>query len=278
MKNFSKDKIAGIVGTLLVHILVFGLLWLLVLKTAPPPPEKGIEVMMGVDIQEQAMAQVNEAPPVAPEPAQVKPTPPAPKEPLLTQDSEESVQLPPEKPKKEKPKKKEKTPEQIQKEKEQAERIERERKEKEEAERVERERKEKEKKINSSVSGAFANAGKMSSKVDDDKTAGSPTGNSDAGQTTGVGVSFSLDGRTPGGGGLVRPVYNVQEDGRVVVDITVNPAGKVIVATINLKKSTPGVAVVLREAALKAARSTFFNSIGGVDNQMGTITYNFELK
>lgn len=269
MKNFSKDKIAGIVGTLLVHILVFGLLWLLVLKTAPPPPEKGIEVMMGIDIQEQAMAQVNEAPPVAPEPAKVKPTPPAPEEPLLTQDSEESVQLPPEKPKKEKPKKKEKTPEQIQKEKEQAERIERERQEA-------KARKEAE-----NLMATFNKGSKMSKKGSsdkDDKTAGSPAGNSDAGQTTGVGVSFSLEGRTPGGGGLVRPVYNVQEDGRVVVDITVNPAGKVVVATINLKKSTPGVAVVLREAALKAARSTFFNSIGGVDNQMGTITYNFELK
>ena len=32
------------------------------------------------------------------------------------------------------------------------------------------------------------------------------------------------------------------------------------------------------EAALKAARSTIFNSIAGVDNQRGTITYNFELR
>ncbi len=271
MKNFSKDKIAGIVGTLLVHIFVFGLLWLLVLKTAPPPPEKGIEVMMGVDIQEQAMAQVNEAPPVvAPEPAQVKPTPPAPEEPLLTQDSEESVQLPPEKPKKEKPKKKEKTPEQIQKEKEQAERVERERQEA-------KARKEAE-----NLMATFNKGSKMSKKGSsdkDDKTAGSPMGNSDAGQTTGVGVSFSLKGRTPGGGGLTRPRYDVQASGRVVVNITVNPAGKVILATIKTGKGGTDTAnPELREAARKAALKTTFNSIGGVDNQMGTITYNFELK
>lgn len=268
MKNFSKDKIAGIVGTLLVHILVFGLLWLLVLKTAPPPPEKGIEVMMGVDIQEQAMAQVNEAPPVVvPEPAKVKPTPPAPEEPLLTQDSEESVQLPPEKPKKEKPKKKEKTPEQIQKEKEQAERVERERQEA------------KARKDAENLMATFNKGSKMSKKGSsdkDDKTVGSPMGNSDAGQTTGAGTGpyAKVENRTAVW--IEEPIYNVQDDGLVVVDITVNPAGKVIHVEFNSRTNTANPE--LREAARKAALKTTFNSIDGVDNQRGTITYNFKLK
>ena len=79
------------------------------------------------------MAQVNEAPAVVPKPVPVKPTPTVPEEQLMTQDTEESIALPPEKPKKEqqKPKKQEKTPEQIRKEKEEAERKEQERKEEE---------------------------------------------------------------------------------------------------------------------------------------------------
>ena len=58
---------------------------------------------------------------------------------------------------------------------------------------------------------------------------------------------------------------------------TVAPDGKVISAGINPAK-TNTADLKLREAALKAAKSTIFNSIAGVDNQEGTITYNFELR
>ena len=49
------------------------------------------------------------------------------------------------------------------------------------------------------------------------------------GAKSGVGGygTFNLGGRSIGEGGLPRPVYNVQEEGRVVVSITVNPAGHV---------------------------------------------------
>lgn len=55
-------------------------------------------------------------------------------------------------------------------------------------------------------------------------------GNSSTGAKTGVGGygTFNLGGRSIGEGGLPRPAYNVQEEGRVVVSITVNPAGQVI--------------------------------------------------
>ena len=75
----------------------------------------------------------------------------------------------------------------------------------------------------------------------------------------------------------MRPGEKLQAAGRVVVDITVNPSGKVIDASINTRM-TNTADLKLRNAALKAAKATIFNSIAGVDNQRGTITYNFELR
>ena len=271
MERFSKEKIIGIAGTVVVHLLLALLLYFLVLDTPPTPAEKGIEVMLGMDVESVAMAQPAEVKPVAPQPAPMKPAPSAPEEPLMTQDSEESVALPPEKPKKEQPKPAvpEKTPEQIQKEKEEAERKEQERKEAEARKAAE-----------NSIANAFSKGSNMSKREEAEKegaSAGSPQGNSDAGVQTGIGVSFSLEGRTPGEDGIVRPGEKLQAAGRVVVDITVNPSGKVIDASINTRM-TNTADLKLRNAALKAAKATIFNSIAGVDNQRGTITYNFELR
>ena len=107
---------------------------------------------------------------------------------------------------------------------------------------------------------------------------GSPTGNSSEGQATGVGGygTFDLNGRSLGKEGLPRPAYNVQEEGRVVVTITVNPSGQVIHTSIN-KRTNTGSAV-LRRAAEEAARKARFNQVDGVNNQTGTITYYFKLK
>ena len=120
----------------------------------------------------------------------------------------------------------------------------------------------------------------MSKKGDSDKdesTKGSAQGNSDAGQPTGVGVSFSLEGRSPGKDGIAVPKEKLQAKGRVVVNITVAPNGRVISTSIN-PKGTNTADLKLRNAAEKAAKNTIFNSIAGVDNQSGTITYNFELR
>lgn len=269
MKRFSKEKMTGVAGTLFVHAAVVALLYFLVLTPAPVPPEKGIEVMMGVDVENAAAAQFNEVTPVASEPVPEQPVTDVPEEPLMTQDSEESLVLPPEKPEQEKPEVQEKTPEQIQKEREEAERKEQERKE-EEARKL----------AENSIANAFNKATQMNKKGDDESNesaTGSAQGNSDAGQPSGVGVSFDLEGRETGEDGIVKPKEKLQAEGRVVVDITVNPSGRVIVASINIRKSNT-VDTTLREAALRAAKATVFNSIAGVDNQSGTITYNFELR
>ena len=199
MKRFSDEKMIGIAGTVLVHVVLGLLLYFLVLKTPPTPSEKGVEVMMGVDIEDGAVDLPVEAlkPVVNTPPPPVQPVAPTPEEPVITQDTEESIALPKEEPKKEqpkkekpkeaeKPKKPEKTAEQIQKEKEEAERKER--------ERIEEETR---KDADNSIAKAF-NKGRKMSKARDTKTENGSTGSADGNSYTepkssvGIGISFDF--------------------------------------------------------------------------------------
>ena len=132
----------------------------------------------------------------------------------------------------------------------------------------------------SKIAGAFGKGSKMGGSGNGSETGrqGSPTGNGSEGKATGVGGVgvFDLQGRSLGTGSLPVPVYNVQDEGRVVVTIVVDPAGRVIRTSINKRTNTVNPA--LRRAALEAAAKARFNEIDGVDNQSGTITYYFKLK
>lgn len=78
-------------------------------------------------------------------------------------------------------------------------------------------------------------------------------------------------------GELPSPVYKgIQDEGRVVVTITVNPEGNVINTKINNRTNTTNLQ--LREAAEEAAKKTKFNAVNSRNNQTGTITYYFKLK
>jgi TonB family protein len=68
----------------------------------------------------------------------------------------------------------------------------------------------------------------------------------------------------------------VQEEGRIVINITVDPKGNVISAEIGRGTNIDNGS--LRQSALDAARRAKFNSIQGANNQSGTITYNYTLK
>lgn len=81
----------------------------------------------------------------------------------------------------------------------------------------------------------------------------------------------SLVGRLP-----FPTIYNVEEEGKVVVDITVNPAGYVIATGIN--SQTNASSTNLRKAAMEAAQKARFNAIDGTDNQVGKLTYHFQLR
>ena len=116
-------------------------------------------------------------------------------------------------------------------------------------------------------------------------SAESGTGKSDAGSgiadrgTAGSSAGWSLDGRSivGNGGRPVMPTRVPDIRGTVVVEITVNAAGQVIDAKVRLR-GTNVVDSALREAAVRAARKTRFNALGGVPDQKGTITYHFDVK
>ena len=294
----KKNKITGLVGTLVLHAIVLLLLFLISISNPKAQEEGGVPVMLG----NMEMAQGNADPytltdvdvldePQMPAEASVpEPVPETPSETeMITQEDEPSIAVP----KKETPKPKTKT--EIVKAKKEIVKADKEiakAKEKSEAEkRAEAERLAAEKKAAEEraaaeaaakrIAGAFGKGTQMGSKGTSNSgqgIQGSPTGNSAEGKTSGVGGygTFDLNGRSLGPGGLPRPVYNVQEEGRVVVTITVNPAGQVIQTSINKRTNTANAA--LRKAAEDAARKARFNVVDGVNNQTGTITYYFKLK
>ena len=76
---------------------------------------------------------------------------------------------------------------------------------------------------------------------------------------------------------MPKPECNVREEGRVVVNITVNPAGLVVGTSVNLSLTNTSDRT-LRKAALDAAKKARFEAVDGVTNQTGTITYYFNLR
>lgn len=275
MDKRKESKYVGLLGALAVHLLVICLLFLVSFTLPRMQEEGGMPVMLGdtpdafgsadpslvdVDVlpQESLMAESG-AESVADED-------------LMVQEEEETVAVPAKK--QETPKPEATTPRQPT----EAERREAERKAAEA--KAEEERRQVEAAARSRVSGAFGRGTQLGSQgnTQGEGLQGSPDGNSDAGATEGVGGygSFSLGGRSLGPGGLPRPAYNVQEEGRVVVDITVNPAGQVIATEINRQTNT--VSTALRRAAEEAAKKARFNEVSGNSNQRGTITYYFKLK
>ena len=291
MDRRKKGEYIGALGALLVHVAVIALL-ILVSFTVPQPDEDagGVPVMLGnvdaasgfddpslvdVDIMDEDAA----APP-----AETEPQLPSEQD-LLTQTEEETVTL---KPKTEEPKKETVKPKEVVKPKEPVKKPEKTEAEKAaEAKRLAEEKAERERKVaeeaaKKRVSGAFGKGAQMTGNkgtaASGTGTEGSKEGNSSTGAKTGTGGygTFDLGGRSLGTGSLPKPVYNVQEEGRVVVNITVNPAGQVVSTSISPQTNTVNSA--LRKAAEDAAKKARFNTIDGVNNHTGTITYYFNLR
>lgn len=270
MNQKKKGKYIGMAGALLVHLLLVALLLLVSFTMPEQQEEDGVAVMMG-QVPDASGASSSPLVPVdvMPQPAPSRPAAATPEPEMLTQDLEESVALTPKK-----EPKPEKTPEQLAAEKaEEARRL--------AEEQAARERREAEERARQRVAGAFGKGAKMSGSgtTAGEGTQGSPAGNAPTGATGGEGGygSFSLQGRSIGAGGLPRPAYNVQDEGRVVVIIRVNPSGLVIATNID-PRQTNTVNPALRKAAEEAAKKARFNAVEGVNVQEGTITYYFNLK
>ena len=110
---------------------------------------------------------------------------------------------------------------------------------------------------------------------------GVPTGAPDVhvygeGGDVGGGNKWVLTGRKLVGK-LPLPTYNLNEEGVVVVSITVDKDGNVTKATPGVKGSTT-LNKTLLDAAEKAARQTIFDRNPNAIEQTGTITYIFKLQ
>ena len=247
--RLNKDDIYSLIGTVAFHGVILLILWFTVLKTEVPDEDGGVLVNFG---NVNAAAGMFEPKYTGQEPPQETTTPPppvpepqveTPKQELITQDIEESVALEDAKKKKEE-------------EKEQA--------------------------ISNKVAGAFGMGNAEGNSQGDAESGtgnqGSPFGNSDHGANEGVGGygSFNLNGRSIGAGGLPRPAYTIQEEGRIVINITVDPKGNVIFAEVGRGTNIDNAS--MRKSALDAARKAKFNSISGANNQSGTITYVYKFK
>lgn len=303
MKYISEHR-TGLIGTLVTHgvILIFLLYFgILITKPATPPFEEGILVNFGdsetgLGLEEPAPGERD--PSVKPiESASEKivlPPPPAKKvsaaddEPIVTQDVEKTVAV---KTTKKKVVEKVIDPEkQRLAEEERLQKAEQLRQQKEEQQRLAQAAAEQRKigEINSRAKNVFGGGGKGS--PDSKSTSqgitygtgnqGVPQGSANAerygpGGGIGNGVSFSLDGRTSQS--LPKPRYPGNEEGVVVVQVTVNKSGLVTKAEAGVRGSNTADPELI-SAAKKAALQAKFN----VDNnapayQTGTITYRFVL-
>ena len=292
MDRRKKGEYIGALGALLVHVAVVALL-ILVSFTVPQPDEDagGIPVMMG-DVEsargfdDPSLVDVDVLDEDAAAPAETEPELPSEQD-LLTQTEEETVTL---KPKTEEPKKETVKPKEVAKPKEPVKKPEKTEAEKAaEAKRLaeekaERERKAAEEAARKRVAGAFGKGAQMEgnkgTSAGGTGTEGSKEGNSSIGAKTGTGGegTFDLGGRSLGAGTrLPKPECNVREEGRVVVNITVNPAGLVVGISVNLSLTNTSDQT-LRKAALDAAKKARFEAVEMVTNQTGTITYYFNFK
>ncbi|HOO95552.1 MAG TPA: TonB family protein [Proteiniphilum sp.] len=260
--EITREKIGGIAGTIIFAILLLLILLFSYFTLSTPTEElEGIPVMFGSveDAYGAAEPPMSEPTPL---PAQ-QPEPPVntPEEPLITQTNEPTIDI-----------------EAQREETERQARLAAEQRAREEAERRRREEEARKREINQQMSGLFGESTESRGNTEGSGTQGVTTGNATLGSPIGTGGigSYDLGGRSLGSGGLVQPRYTVNDYGKVVVNITVDPSGNVINAEIGRGTNTPST--TLRNEALRAARNTKFNAINSMTDQVGTITYQFRLK
>jgi TonB family protein len=89
------------------------------------------------------------------------------------------------------------------------------------------------------------------------------------------GISFSLSGRTPVA--LPKPEYNIQREGIVVVEVTLDNNGNITNAVPGVRGSTTINDYLLNSAKNAALKAKFNAKHDGPRFQKGTITYHFKL-
>ena len=311
IRSSSSGRKKGAFGTILVHLMLFGMLIIVGFSTPPPPETEEEGILVNFGNGETGIGMIEPSPPAfiekssppaireikLPPPSSSKAIAKTKEEPLLTQNTEEAPVV------------KKTDPEVVKKK---LEKIEADKKIKEqlEAERIIRRQEEAEKKriaaeqqresdIMNRTKNALANSQNRGTSSTGEGIAGGPGNQGDPNgsinskvrgsgsglgtQGTGTGgpggrgdISYSLQGR--GFLDIPRPKYDLQEGGKVVVEVSVDRSGVVVAATPGKNGST-----TLNESLLKVAKEAAMKARFEVKQdapaiQKGTITYNFILK
>ncbi len=283
----NKSRIYGMIGTIIFHGII--LLWLFLFYfSSSAIPELGGGVLVNFGNVDEAQGtfepdnpNLEAVSPASEEPVSIPIPEPVVEKPIVTQDAEKTVHIEDTKKKEEEKRKKEREAELRQQQQLQQQRL---REQQAEADKKRKEEQTKANQINNLAAGAFGTGtgkGSQGSSASGEGNQGNPFGNSDRGSTSGVGgfggSTFSLQGRSLGADGLPRPNTVIKEEGRIVVNITVDAKGNVIFAEIGGGTNIADGA--MRKAALDAAKKAKFNSISSLSNNAtGTITYKYLLK
>ena len=300
--NYIQEHKQGLIGTVITHgLILFFLMYFGIITTVPKPPDEGILVNFGdsetgFGIEEPAPGEKDPGlKPIESASEKIAVPPPSKKtvdvaddDEVATQDIEKSVAV--------KTKKDKKPVEKVDPEKLRLAELERQQKaeelrKKQEEQRLLAEAAAEQRKIgeiNSRVKNVFGGGGKGS--PDSKSTSqgvtygtgnqGVPQGSPNVdrygpGGGTGNGISFSLDGRTSLS--LPNPHYPGNEEGVVVVKVTVDKSGLVKNAEAGVRGSNTADPELI-SAAKKAALMAKFNVDANAPAfQVGTITYRFVL-
>ena len=258
----NKNKRNGIVGTILFHaLLLLSFLFMGLTYKIPPPPEEGISINFG--FEEQGLEQIQpednslESNPVIEEVIQESIEI---EQEIITQETIETeiIEVPKEI-KKEIPKEKE--PEEKQEEViiEKVEPV-----VNKKALYTGTKKKENQSDGNKNKTG---NQGSVEGDINSNKYEGGGIGvDGEAYQLLGRSVSYKA-----------KPIYKVQLEGKVVVDITVDQLGNVINAIAGVKGSTTLNSQLLKRAKEAALKTKFSAKESAPSRQQGKIIYNFQL-
>lgn len=276
MNKDTKAKIESSFLTALIMALLFLLLWYVAIDAPRETEEEGIEVAFGDS--EDGGGSEPEAVPMPTQPIAQTP-PPAPQAPsendLMVQDDEESLALA--KQREEERKKRAEQEELIRKQREEQARLEAEQRAEqqriaEEQARKAAEEQAKRDNANNLMAGMFGNNQQGAQGSGTTQGASQQGGQNPVGHGSVGGNSWSLAGRNIKA--LPKPSTQFNQGGKVVVNIQVNSAGKVISATIG--EGTNVSDYQTKQVALEAARKAEFSPSEN-KIQVGTITYTFKL-
>lgn len=275
MDKNKKAKIASGLLTTLIMALILLLLWYIVIDAPHQTEEEGVEVAFGDS--EDGGGYEQDAIPVPAEPVTQAP-PPTQQAPsdndLVVQEDEESLALA--RQREEEQKKRAEQEELVRKQREEQARLEAERRAEEQRLAEERARQaavEQEKRDKAAaLGGLFGNNQQGVTGSGTTQGASQQGSQNPVGRGTVGGNSWSLAGRNIKA--LPKPSTQFNQEGRVVVNIQVNSAGKVISATVG--EGTTVSDYQTRQVALEAARKAEFSPSEN-KIQVGTITYTFKL-